>query len=331
MRGFVTMALGIVLASSAGMAADKDFNGKWDLIIHKTPADHAWWIEISGAGTDMIRGTFSGFPDGLNPIQDAKIQDGVLHFSYDRPASQGKRGPVAAVHINYQFRYADGKLAGSMSGDTRGNWTFTGERAPAINEHDDGTWVKGKPVVLFDGKDLAGWSGITSGTKDGGHGWSVADGILTTKGRAGQNGENIATSQKFWNFELHAEYRVIDPSSNSGIGLRGRYEVQIGADFGRAEPGVHGTGALYHRIPPSVNANRPLGEWNTYEIRLVGREVTTVLNGILLYEQAHIDGMTGSLPFDPHEGQPGPIELQGDHGEVQYRNIVLAPLTQKGK
>ena len=232
MRGLIMLVLGIALVSPAALAADKDFNGKWDLILHKTPADHAWWMEISGAGTDMVRGTFLGFPDGLNPILDARIQDGVLHFSYDRPASQGKRGAISALRVNYQFHYVDGKLEGSMSGDTRGNWTFTGERAPAINEHDDGTWViRGKPVVLFDGKDLAGWSGITSGTRDGGHGWSVADGVLTTKGRAGHNGENIATRQKFWNFELHAEYRVVDPSSNSGIGLRGRYEVQIGADF----------------------------------------------------------------------------------------------------
>jgi hypothetical protein len=182
--------------------------------------------------------------------------------------------------------------------------------------------VKGKPVELFNGKDLTGWTGITSGSPAG---WRVEDGILTTDGK----GENIATTQKFWNFELHAEFKVAEKNSNSGIGLRGRYEVQISNDYGKAEPGLHGMGALYHRIPPRVNASKPPGEWQAYDIRLVGRDVTTVLNGQTLYEKGVIDGLTGSLSFDPHEGQPGPIELQGDHATVYFRKITLTPLVRK--
>jgi hypothetical protein len=94
---------------------------------------------------------------------------------------------------------------------------------------------------------------------------------------------------------------------------------------------MHGTGALYTRVLPSVNAGKPPDEWQTYEIRLVGREVTTTLNGQKLYERGVIDGLTG-IAFDPFEGRPGPIELQGDHGSVEFRNLVLIPLTQrKGK
>jgi hypothetical protein len=131
---------------------------------------------------------------------------------------------------------------------------------------------------------------------------------------------------KYWNFELHVEYNL-PAKSNSGIGLRGRYEVQIASDSGRP-PGMHGTGALYTRILPSVNAGKPPGEWQTYDIRLVGREVTTVLNGQKLYEKGVIDGLTG-IAFDPFEGRPGPIELQGDHGGVEFRNVVLVPLTKR--
>jgi hypothetical protein len=79
---------------------------------------------------------------------------------------------------------------------------------------------------------------------------------------------------------------------------------------------------------PSVNAGKPPNEWQTYEIRLVGREVTTTLNGQKLYERGVIDGLTG-IAFDPFEGRPGPIELQGDHGAVDFRNLVLIPLTRR--
>ncbi len=137
---------------------------------------------------------------------------------------------------------------------------------------------------------------------------------------------DLITVAKYWNFELHAEYKLGE-KSNSGIGLRGRYEVQIASDYG-LPPGMHGTGALYTRILPRVNAGKPPDEWQTYDIRLVGREVTTTLNGQKLYERGVIDGLTG-IAFDPFEGRPGSIELQGDHGSVEFRNLVLTPLTQR--
>jgi hypothetical protein len=322
LRISTSLAALFLWAPNAG-AADKDFNGKWDLTIHKTPADKAWWLEISGAGTPKITGTCTCTPDGLEAIQNARIESGVLHFSYDRPETPGRagRGPVPAVHAEYEAKLVNGKLEGKADYAQK-PWSFTGERAPIINEHDDGSWVKGKAVELFNGKDLAGWTGITTGSTSG---WRVENGVLTTDGK----GENIATIRKFWNFELHAEFKVAEKNSNSGIGLRGRYEVQILNDFGNAEPGLHGMGALYHRIPPRVNASKPAGEWQTYDIRLVGREVTTVLNGQTLYEKGVIDGLTGSLSYDPHEALPGPIELQGDHATVYFRKITLTPLAKK--
>jgi Domain of Unknown Function (DUF1080) len=320
------------LCAQMARAADSDYNGRWDIIVHKTPADRAWWLEIKGAGTGNVTGMFSHTPSGLEPIENASIQNGELHFFFDRPATPAMppateggrpRSATQASHVAYTFKYVNGKLEGTMSG-TKEDWAMTGERAPVINEHDDGTWVKGTPVTLFNGKDMTGWYGITTGSTTG---WTVENGVMMTQGK----GENIATKEKFWNFELHAEFKVEEHNSNSGIGLRGRYEVQIANNYGQADPGVHGIGALYHRIPPRVNASKPPGEWQTYDIRLVGRDVTTVLNGVSLYEKGVIDGMTGDLSFDPHEGQPGPIELQGDHATVSFRNIVLTPLVKKGK
>ena len=309
----------------AGMAwaADTDYNGRWDLTVHKTPADKAWWLEISGAGTPNIKGMCTCTPDGLEAIQNARIENGVLRFSYDTKPAPGRAGraPAQPIHADYEVRLVNGKLEGKTDFAQK-PWSFTGDRAPVINEHDDGTWVKGEPVMIFNGKDLSNWYGITSGNTTG---WSVEDGTMTTQGK----GENIATREKFWNFEIHAEFKVLEKNSNSGIGLRGRYEIQVANGWGVGDPGLHGIGALYHRVAPRVNASKPPGEWQTYVIRIVGRDVTTVLNGQTLYEKAEAAGLTGSLSFDPHEGQPGPIELQGDHATVWFRNLVVTPLVKK--
>ncbi len=79
-----------------------------------------------------------------------------------------------------------------------------------------------------------------------------------------------------------------------------------------------------------MNASTPLGEWNTYDIRLVGREITTVLDGQTLYKRAVIAGLNG-IAIDPFEGRPGPIELQGDETATDFRNIVLVPLTRRNR
>lgn len=237
----------------------------------------------------------------------------MLRYVWSRTGRDG-----TSTQIHYEAKIVNGKLEGSMSGP-RESLTFTGFRAPEIDEHDDGTWIRGKPIVLFNGKNLTGWTGVLSPKAEG---WAVEDGILKGTGHA----DGLITSAKYWNFELHAEFRLAE-RSNSGIGLRGRYEVQIASDYGRP-PGMHGRGALYTRILPRVNACKKPDEWQTYDIRLVGREVTTVLNGEKLYEKGAIDGLTG-IAFDPYEDQPGPIELQGDHGPVEFRNLILTALTKR--
>ena len=84
----LTVSLALLACSQGARAADKDYNGRWDLIIHKTPANKTWWLEVDGAGSGgPITGMFTGAPGGLNPIENAKIEDGALHFSYDRPAT----------------------------------------------------------------------------------------------------------------------------------------------------------------------------------------------------------------------------------------------------
>ncbi|MDH5344763.1 MAG: DUF1080 domain-containing protein, partial [Gammaproteobacteria bacterium] len=113
------------------------------------------------------------------------------------------------------------------------------------------------------------------------------------------------------------------PGSNSGIYLRGRYEVQIQDDRGKALDPLR-IGGIYGFIAPSANAAKAAGEWQTYDIRLVGRRVTVSLNGEEILRDREIPGITGGA-LDSDEASPGPLMLQGDHGPIEYRNIIITP------
>jgi hypothetical protein len=301
----------LLLTAAPLLAAASAFNGRWDIEVPKEPRDHAWWLEVTGAGTPAIAGRFVGFPGGdMLPIPKIWIEDDVLHFTFDRPG----RNPL---HLEYTARAAGKELNGTYTNGKQ-SLDWIGHRAPEIKENDDASWHEAKPIMIFDGKDLSGWHGIVPNQELG---WSVHDGILSSTGGA----NNLETDAKYWNFKLHVEYRV-GAHSNSGIGLRGRYEVQILEDKGRPLD-RHSNGALYSRIIPTENVSKDPGEWQTYDIRLVGRHVTIVSNGKLI-TQGVIEGLT-AIACDWQEGKPGPIILQGDHGPVDFRNVVLTPLVRK--
>ena len=296
------------LFSLPAMAGDVDFNGRWDLQLLKENPDKAWWIEISGAGTAEVKGKFIGFPGGdLNEIKDLKIVDHQLVYSFEN--KDGRR--------EYRVKITGGHLDGEMTGPG-GPVAFAGYRAPNIRDHEDGSWLAATPITLFNGKDLTGWTGL--GTSND-LGWTVENGTLKSTGHA----KNLITTGKYWNFQLHLEYNVAE-HSNSGIGLRGRYEVQIQDDYGKPVES-HNNGAIYSRIKPLLNASKKAGEWQTADIRIVGREVSVTLNGKAIIVKQPVEGLT-AIAFEPFEGEPGPLELQGDHGPVEFRNIVLTPLYQ---
>lgn len=298
------------------LASDARFNGRWDITVPHEARARAWWLEVKGAGTPAISGRFVGFPGGdTNDIPHLAIQEGELRFSFDYTDSHGKR----PVHRDYTAHLtSDDKLLGEMRSSDGQQLNFAGVRAPVIAEKDDGTWRDGSPVDLFNHHDLAGWRGLIPSMPLG---WSVAEGAMANL--AGAN--NLVSDQTFWNFKLHVEYRV-GQHSNSGIGLRGRYEVQILEDYGKP-PNRHSNGALYSRIAPSVNASKPAGEWQTYDIRLVGLEVTVVLNDQKIIDKQEIEGLT-AIAGNADEGKPGPLILQGDHGPVEFRSILLTPLVR---
>jgi hypothetical protein len=300
--------LSLLLLISPAFAGDEQFNGRWDIKVTNEPRNRAWWLEVSGAGTSALKGRFVGFPGGnINDIPEMSISGGELTFKWDRNKD----------HQVYRARLHGDKLEGTFeAGKQKLQWT--GVRAPTLPDKDDGSWKRGKPVKLFDGKSLAGWQPLVAGQALG---WTVKDGIMGNTPSA----NNLVSDEKFWNFDLHAEFRV-SAETNSGIGLRARYEVQILDDYGKP-PNTHGNGALYSRILPTENASRPPGEWQTLDIRLVGRQVSVTLNGKKIIDKQEVEGLT-AMASDPNEGEPGPITLQGDHRAVEFRSLVVTPLVK---
>ena len=302
--------------SCYGAIDDQQFNGRWDISVNSAPAPRAWWLEVSGAGTTTLKGKFVGAPLGqLDEIPRLSISDGELRF-----ALEGRFHRERAEKGIYWARLEDGKLKGTfeIEGDPSSYLEWTGVRAPALPEKDDATWKRGDPVILFDGRDLNGWQSAVPGHPAG---WIVKDGNLQNAG----NAANLTSEKKFWNFSLEAEFRLL-PHGNSGIALRGRYEVQLVDDFEKP-PSNHGSGSILGRIAPSTNAINPAGEWQTLAVRLVGRQVTLVLNGIRVIDKQVIDGPT-AIAMDANESEPGPILLQGDRGQVEFRKLVVYPLNK---
>lgn len=297
----------------AAFAADKDFNGRWDIRVENSANRRAWWLEVNGAGTASPTGKFiSALGGDLNVIENLAVKDGVLTFSFNRTGAN----PAKLV---YTAKLEKGQLVGEHFIEGKAERTrFVGKRAPVLKDKDDNSWKRGKVVELFNGKDLSNWLAMVPGKELG---WKVEGGIM--KNVAGAN--NLVSAEKFWNFELHCEFKI-GAHSNGGLGLRGRYEIQIIDDYGKPA-GSHGTGALYSRIVPTVNASKAPGEWQTYDIRLVGRVVTVTVNGQKVIDKGIVEGLT-AMAHDWDESAPGPISVQGDHGPVEIRKLTVTELVK---
>jgi hypothetical protein len=206
--------------------------------------------------------------------------------------------------------------------------TFAGTKLPPVPSAPDMSSMKfGKPINLFNGKDLTGWRLIDPKQTNG---WNVINGNLVndpvqTEGAPHISYGNLRTEKTFEDFNLKIEVNI-PAGSNSGVYLKGMYEIQVYDSYGK-ELNIHNMGALYSRIKPSVNAEKPAGSWQSLDITLCERHLTVILNGIKIIDNQPIYGPTGGAIISD-VFSPGPIYLQGDHGKVAYRNIVLTPITK---
>ncbi len=281
--------------------------GRWDLIVHGAGGDYPSWVEVRKSGHRTLVGSFVGRFGSARPISRVEYDRGQVRFTVPPQWEQRTDDLV------FEGKLEDHTLHGETTDDKGKRVRWEGRRAPTLKREDAPRW--GKPIELFNGRDLSGWKPRSSSVKNG---WLVRDGVLVNV----KPGNDLLTDRQFTDFKLHVEFRY-PRGSNSGIYLRGRYEVQIEDNYGE-EPDSHKLGGVYGFLTPSVNAGKKPGEWQTIHITLVGRVITEVLNGERVIDRQTIPGITGGA-LDSHEGKPGPILLQGDHGPVEFRKVTLTP------
>lgn len=271
------------------------------MTVHHPDGDFPSWFELNADGSGQFVGQFGN----ARPIAKSGSEDGVLTFSLPK---------------QYEARTDDMSFTGQLDGDllkgdtTHGDGTplkWTAERAPLL-PYRETQW--GRPTSLIQ-NDLSNWEPRSPNWELN---WSVADGQLVNS----KVGSDLILKDAYGDFRLVCEYKY-PAGSNSGIYLRGRYEVQILDDHGK-EPSWGSSGAIYGFLVPTSHAINAPGEWNRIEIELIGRWVTIVLNGETIIDQKEIPGITGGA-LEASEGAPGRLFLQGDHGPVTFRVVEITP------
>lgn len=280
--------------------------GRWDLNVEEGGTLRASWLEVEVSGFETLVGRFVG--DGGSARAVSKINFDKGHFSFSIPPQWEKskndmtlEGTLFADHIE-----------GVITSPSGNKYPFKGIKAPFMTDAKKVKW--GKPITLFDGKNMDKWkpSGKTNQ-------WIVKDGALISP----HSGSNLITKDKFKDFKLHVEFKY-HAGSNSGVYLRGRYEVQIIDNPATDHPNSHLFGGVYGFLVPSEMAAKGPDEWQSFDITLVGRMLTLVANGKTIICNQEIPGITGGA-LDSDEGAPGPIYFQGDHGPIMFRNIIITP------
>ncbi len=293
------------------MAQENPFLGRWDITGVGQHGNYVYWLEVR-MEDGKLAGSFLNRSGSVLPLAEVKIENNELVFSPTLP----RAGMPKPVH---RAKVEEGRLLGMMAvGDQEVAWI--GARPPEWAKWGEFNANKkyrlGSPVALFDGKTMELWD---VQHKDRESGWTVADGAMTNAPKA----NNLVTRHRFQDFKIQCEYKL-EEKSNSGIYLRGRYELQVLDDHGK-EASDHGHMSLYSRVKPLLNASLPPGQWQTMEAVIVGNRLTVTLNGKKVHDNLAIDGITGGA-LDSNEGEPGPIMIQGDHGKVSFRKIVVTPI-----
>ena len=287
------------------LQAQNPLEGSWDLTVDMGYKIAPSWLDVRHSGTKMLVGHFVADGGSARPIARVNTNGSKFNFSIPPQWESGDNDLVVEGELNGD------KMSGSMVAPDGKKYTFTGERAPSLARTGNVSW--GTAVKIFNGKNTSGWH--PSGQKNQ---WVAENGVL----KSPASGSNLITDQKFTDFKLHIEFRF-PQHSNSGVYLRGRYEVQV-EDLETGEPTNVAIGGIYGFVIPNQKFSKGPNEWQTYDITLVGRRVTVVANGKTIICDQVIPGITGGA-LDSKEGEPGPIMLQGDHGPVEYRNIVITP------
>jgi hypothetical protein len=278
--------------------------GHWDLTVdmgnnQTVPS----WMEVKLSGSRTFVGYYVADAGSARPISKVTMDGQKVTFNIPPQWETGTND------LFFDGTLDNDKLSGTITTPDGQKHSFTGVRAPGLAREKAPVW--NKPVKLFTGTNLDNWVSQKPDNQ-----WVADNGIL----RSPRPGSNLLTKEKFNDFKLHIEFRY-PVNSNSGVYLRGRYELQI-IDSKGEEPSPVLFSGIYGFLTPNEMVAKAPGEWQSYDITLIGRRVTVVANGKTVICDAIIPGITGGA-IDSKEGEPGPILLQGDHGTIEYRNIII--------
>ena len=318
----------VTLGAAPAFAAENPFVGRWALTI---PGGGAGWLGVTQENGYLDASILWG-GGSVVPVSSAFLNDDTLIVTRTRKVERkDKDGKVVRTHTFTEV------LMGKVQGDSiqlhqiktsdKGaeNFDLSGTRIAPLPPAPDLSKLRyGKAVKLFNGKNLDGWKLTNENQKSG---WSVEGGLLINDPAQKKDSHvrygNLRTVDEFKDFNLALEVKVGE-KGNSGIYLRGIYEVQISDSYGKGLDS-HNMGAVYSRITPTVAAEKPAGQWQRVDITLADRHVTVVLNGKRIIDNQPLLGCTGGA-LSSDETKAGPIFLQGDHSAITYRNIVLKPI-----
>ena len=281
--------------------------GRWDLTVQSPDGPYPSWVHVQLRKETELQGRFVGRFGSVRNITKVDYRDGTLTFDVPIQYEQNKSD------LHFESKLVGDKLEGTTVAADGTTLKWTGVRAPAFGPDKPVTW--GAPVELFNGRDVSGWKPRRSARAGC---WGVVDGTLTSTPPC----VDLVSDRGFGDAKLHVEF-MYPAKANSGLYLRGRYEVQIQDDAGRVLDALR-MGGVYGFIRPYTDAAGRAGDWQTYDITLRGPRVTIVLNGKTIADNEVITGITGGA-LDSAEGAPGPLMLQGDHGKVSFKKITLTP------
>lgn len=313
-RLFIQLALGICLIalSSTAFAQSAGFAdavlGRWDITVQGSDGvNYPSWLEIRLRKETELMASFVGRFGSMRYASKIEYANGQLTVVI--PAQY----EIAPKELVFTGKLDGDKLVGTTVDEHGKTIQWTGVRAPALTPAKTVAWDK--PIQLFNGKDLTGWR-LRNNNNPGC--WGVSSGVMTNKTPCA----DIISERKFTDFKLHIEFQV-PANGNSGVYLRGRYEVQISDGFNQVIDSLR-MGAVYGWLKPQTNAAKKPGEWQALDITLVGRKVIVAFNGQTIIDNETIPGITGGA-LDSDEATPGPIMLQGDHTKVMYRKVEITP------
>lgn len=327
------LALGSFAVASALSAAPADLVGTWGFTI---PAD---FDDIGEKVVHMdvkkdASGKYSAYMlwrwGSPETVEEIKVDGNRFTLKHPYGADVAGEWDGDDIYIHYTFMLG-GKLKDSRKILPAGSKGLKGHRNPPLEaEKVDTRAAKfGAPInLLKDGK--AGFEIIAGKGKDC---WKFADGMLSNdvgkdeKGRWKGGGLNIRTKRAdFRDFKLEYDVRV-PKDANSGVYLRGRYEIQTADTTKQKKPDRHSMGAYYGRVAPCAYAEKAPDEWQHVCLTLYRGHLTVWLNGVEIIRNAPLTGVTGGA-LDAEEQNPGPIYIQGDHSNADYRNMVLWPVAE---